>query len=61
MPGVLGKKESLAQESHGAEGLLEYPQYTKPEEYKKWKVPAVLLSGDHAKVAAWRAAQQKKA
>lgn len=54
VPGVLGAKESLAQESHGEEGLLEYPQYTKPEVYKKWNVPEVLLSGDHKKIEKWR-------
>jgi len=60
VPGVLGAKESLAEESHTEEGLLEYPQYTKPEIYKKWKVPEVLLSGDHKKIAEWRKAQQKR-
>lgn len=61
VPGVLGKKESLAEESHGDEGLLEYPQYTKPETYKKWTVPEVLLSGDHGKIEAWRKGKQKAA
>lgn len=59
IPGVLGKEASLNQESHTEEGVLEYPQYTKPEVYKKWKVPPVLLSGDHAKIATWRAEHQK--
>jgi len=54
VPGVLGKKESLAEESHTEEGVLEYPQYTKPPVYKKWSVPDVLLSGDHKKIADWR-------
>lgn len=54
VPGVLGKKESLAMESHGEEGVLEHPQYTKPEVYKKWTVPEVLLSGDHKKIEEWR-------
>lgn len=58
VPGVLGKKESLAEESHTEEGVLEYPQYTKPEKYKRWGVPETLLSGDHAKIAAWRASKQ---
>ena len=58
-PGVLGKQESLAQESHDTEGVLEYPQYTRPEVYeiskkKKWSVPKILLSGDHKKIAEWR-------
>ncbi|HBR81065.1 MAG: tRNA (guanine-N(1)-)-methyltransferase [Candidatus Uhrbacteria bacterium GW2011_GWE2_45_35] len=60
VPGVLGSKESLAEESHTEEGQLEYPQYTKPEVYKKWKVPEVLLSGDHKKIAEWRKLNQKK-
>lgn len=58
VPGVLGAKESLTEESHGAEGWLEYPQYTKPEEYKGWKVPEVLLSGNHKLIEEWRAAQR---
>lgn len=53
-PGVLGKEESLANESHDQEGVLEYPQYTRPEVYKKWKVPKILLSGDHKKIQDWR-------
>ena len=53
-PGVLGKQESLAMESHGTEGVLEYPQYTRPELYGKWNVPKILLSGDHKKIAEWR-------
>lgn len=61
VPGVLGAKESLAEESHTEEGLLEYPQYTKPEVYEKWKVPAVLLSGNHKKMAEWRKQKQRKA
>ncbi len=54
IPGVLGAKESLVEESHSKEGVLEYPQYTKPALYNKWKVPEVLLSGDHKKIVAWR-------
>jgi tRNA (guanine37-N1)-methyltransferase len=54
IPGVLGKKESLVEESHMKEGMLEYPQYSKPEVYKTWKVPEVLLSGDHKKITEWR-------
>lgn len=60
IPGVLGKEASLDQESHTQVGVLEYPQYTKPEVYKKWKVPSVLVSGDHGKIAKWRQEQQKK-
>ena len=56
--GVLGAAESLAMESHAKEGILEYPQYTRPEVFtrakKKWRVPKILLSGDHQKIAAWR-------
>lgn len=54
IPGVLGDEASLDQESHTEEGILEYPHYTKPEVYKKWKVPEVLISGDHKKIAEWR-------
>ncbi len=56
VPGVLGNAESLASESH-AEGLLEYPQYTRPAEYRGWRVPDVLLSGDHGAVEQWRREQ----
>jgi tRNA (guanine37-N1)-methyltransferase len=59
IPGVLGSKESLTEESYSEEGLLEYPQYTKPEVYKKWKVPEVLLSGDHKKIKEWRNKNKK--
>jgi tRNA (guanine37-N1)-methyltransferase len=54
IPGALGKAESLVEESHTIEGLTEYPQYTRPEVFQKMKVPAVLLSGDHGKIAEWR-------
>ena len=54
LPGVLGKAESLAEESHTIEGVTEYPQYTRPEVFGKMKVPAVLLSGDHKKIEEWR-------
>jgi tRNA (guanine37-N1)-methyltransferase len=56
LPGALGSEESLAEESH-AEGLLEYPQYTRPAEFRGWQVPEVLLSGHHAQIAAWRRQQ----
>ncbi len=59
IPGVLGKAESLAEESHAVEGLTEYPQYTRPEIWNKKKVPAVLLSGDHQKIAEWRKSKMK--
>ena len=61
VPGVLGKAESLAEESHATAGLTEYPQYTRPENYKGQKVPGVLLSGDHRKIAEWRKKKMKKA
>lgn len=53
VPGVLGDDESAGDESF-AGGLLEYPHYTRPPEYRGWKVPEVLLSGNHPKVARWR-------
>jgi tRNA (guanine37-N1)-methyltransferase len=54
LPGVLGKDESSTDESHKEPGYLEYPQYTRPEDYKGWKVPNVLLSGNHKDIANWR-------
>jgi len=54
IPGVLGNPESLTEESFSEEFDVEYPQYTRPAEYKGWKVPEVLLSGNHAKIAEWR-------
>jgi tRNA (guanine37-N1)-methyltransferase len=56
LPGFLGNPESLAEESHEA-GLLEYPVYTKPATWRGRDVPSVLLSGDHAAIAAWRHAE----
>ncbi len=58
IPGVLGNAESLAAESHVA-GLLEYPQYTRPAEYRGLRVPDVLLSGDHGAVERWRREQSE--
>jgi tRNA (guanine37-N1)-methyltransferase len=55
-PGALGNAESAADESF-TDGLLEYPQFTRPEEFRGLRVPDVLLSGDHTKVAAWRRGQ----
>ena len=57
VPGVLGNAESPLQESFAGEGLLEGPQYTRPFEFRGSRVPEVLLSGDHAKIAAWRREQ----
>lgn len=59
LPGVLGSGESLLNESH-TDGLLEYPQYTRPEIYRGWKVPDVLLSGNHGEIAEWRRQQALK-
>lgn len=56
LPGVLGSGESLLYESHTG-GLLEYPQYTRPEEFRGWRVPEVLLSGNHGEIARWRREQ----
>jgi len=56
VPGVLGSSESAEDESF-SEGLLEYPQYTRPREYRTLGVPEVLLNGDHAKINAWRRKQ----
>jgi len=57
VPGVIGNPESLTEESH-EDGLLEYPSYTKPGEWRGYAVPPVLLSGNHAAIAAWRHEQQ---
>lgn len=57
LPGTVGKEESLKAESFEA-GLLDYPQYTRPAEFRGWQVPEVLLSGNHAAIARWRKAQQ---
>ncbi|EKE10741.1 MAG: tRNA (guanine-N(1)-)-methyltransferase [uncultured bacterium] len=60
IPGVLGNVQSIEIESHSSEGYLEYPQYTKPDKFMDWKVPEVLLSGDHEKIAQWRKDNSKK-
>jgi tRNA (guanine37-N1)-methyltransferase len=62
LPGALGDVESAIEESYSAalEGAPEYPQYTRPASYRGWKVPEVLLSGDHAKVQEWRRAQSRE-
>ncbi len=59
LPGVMGKEGSLAEESF-ADGLLEYPQYTRPQVWDGQAIPEVLVSGDHAKVAAWRRAEAER-
>jgi tRNA (guanine37-N1)-methyltransferase len=53
IPGVLGDQEAPSKDSH-SEGLLEYPHYTRPAEFRGWEVPDVLLSGDHRLIEAWR-------
>ena len=53
LPGVLGHERSATDDSFAA-GLLEAPQYTRPAEFRGWKVPEILLSGHHAEIAAWR-------
>ncbi|MFB2881645.1 tRNA (guanosine(37)-N1)-methyltransferase TrmD [Floridanema aerugineum] len=57
LPGTVGKEESLKTESFEAI-LLDYPQYTRPPEFRGWRVPDVLLSGNHAQIARWRLQQQ---
>ena len=63
VPGVLAEgsadEETFMQKNEAGEYLLEHPQYTKPEEYKGWKVPEILLSGHHGKIDEWR--KEKKA
>jgi tRNA (guanine37-N1)-methyltransferase len=56
LPGVMGKPASGAEESFSG-GLLEYPQYTRPQQFEGQPIPDILLSGDHARVAAWRLAE----
>jgi tRNA (guanine37-N1)-methyltransferase len=54
VPGVLGDPQSVSEESHSEPGRLEYPQYTRPREFRGMSVPEVLLSGNHADIARWR-------
>jgi tRNA (guanine37-N1)-methyltransferase len=58
LPGVLGDEDSARDDSF-SEGLLEYPQYTRPAEFRGMKVPEILLSGNHAEIARWRAEQAR--
>ena len=60
IPGVLGNPLSLAEESHNDEGYLEYPNFTKPQEWRGISVPEILLSGNHAVIAQWRSQQAEK-
>lgn len=57
LPGVLGDDQSAVQESFGASGMLDHPHYTRPVEWRGQRVPEILLSGDHGKIARWRAEQ----
>jgi tRNA (guanine37-N1)-methyltransferase len=59
IPGFMGNPESLVEESHGIDGLLEYPTYTKPASWRGLDVPDVLLSGDHGRIARWRREQSE--
>ncbi len=56
LPGVLGSEAATVEDSHSS-GLLEYPQYTRPQAYRGWEVPQVLISGNHAQIAKWRREQ----
>lgn len=56
LPGVVGSEVSLVEDSH-TDGLLEYPQYTRPASYRGWVVPSILLSGNHSQIARWRRQQ----
>ena len=60
LPGVLGNEASATEESHSQPGYLEYPQYTRPEEYNGWRVPEVLLGGNHAEIEKWRGKNSRK-
>src|SRR5206468_5965902 len=59
VPGVLGDPESVTEESHSETGRLEYPQYTRPREFRGMAVPEILLSGDHSAIARWRGEQSE--
>ena len=54
IPGALGAQKSTVEESHSKKGYIEYPHYTRPETYKGWKVPEVLLSGNHKEIEDWK-------
>jgi len=60
IPGVLGNPESLTEESHNEDGLLEYPSYTKPPVWRGLPIPEILLSGHHQKIAEWRQAAARE-
>lgn len=60
VPGVLGDEESANEDSFARPGWIEYPHYTRPPEFRDMRVPEVLLSGDHQRIARWRAEQAEK-
>lgn len=60
IPGVLGNPESLTEESHNSDGYLEYPSFTKPQEWRGISVPEILLSGNHGEIAKWRKLQAEE-
>jgi tRNA (guanine37-N1)-methyltransferase len=60
VPGVLGDETSAVEESHSEPGRIEYPQYTRPREFRGMEVPEVLLSGNHEAIAAWRREQSAR-
>lgn len=60
LPGVLGNPDSLVEESHSIEGVLEYPTFTKPQNWRGLAVPSVLLSGNHKEIADWRASEARR-
>ncbi|MBD3300333.1 MAG: tRNA (guanosine(37)-N1)-methyltransferase TrmD [Candidatus Moranbacteria bacterium] len=60
LPGILGNRDSLIDESFSFEIIQEYPQYTRPEKFLNWSVPKVLTSGDHAKIDRWRRIKSKR-
>jgi tRNA (guanine37-N1)-methyltransferase len=59
IPGVLGDETSAQSESH-SDGLLEYPHYTRPPQFREWGIPEILLSGNHAAIERWRRAESEK-
>lgn len=60
VPGVLGDEESVKEESHSGEGVIEYPQYTRPRSFRGMEVPEILLSGNHPAIARWRQEQSQR-
>ena len=60
IPGVIGNPDSLSEESHNSDGYLEYPNFTKPQEWRGISVPEILLSGNHGEIAKWRELQAEE-